>query len=357
MGWIKTISRETGGWKLLCKDPGNGKMFRCTRLEKKSTMKTEAEFKTFFDTTLRQEILLLEEERKKVARKVWWINFGGIAAILLSLVLFLVIFILALMLAIGVVFGWVFLYKRAIKDFKSQFKEVVIRKVVGFLGPNLSYQPEARLDHGTYMASGIFPRSPDRYHGDDYVDGTLDKTALRFSELHTEYKTESRDSKGNTRTHWHTIFRGLFFVADFNKTFQGKTLVLPDAAERMFGKLLGQMFQSWNKGRGELIKLEDPDFEKKFVVYGTDQIEARYILSMSLVKRILDFTTRCARSVHLSFFDNKVAVAVSYDRALFEPQIFSTLLDFGLIKSYYDDMSLAIGIVEELSLNTRIWSK
>ena len=41
--------------------------------------------------------------------------------------------------------------------------------------------------------------------------------------------------------------------------------------------------------RGELIKMEDVAFERGVVVYGDDQIEARYILSTSLMERILAY--------------------------------------------------------------------
>lgn len=320
-------------------------------------MKTEAEFREFFDTRLRLEILPLEEERKKVARKVQWAILGAVIAGLFCLALLAVIGFFAIIAIVGLVTGWIFLYKRLVRGFESEFKNLVIRKIVAFISGDLSYSPDHHVEESTYLETGIFPRTPDRYRGDDLVEGTLDKTALRFSEIHSEYKTETRDSKGNRQTRWVTIFRGLFFIADFNKDFKGRTLVLPDAAEKFFGKLLGQMFQSWNKGRGELVKLEDPDFEKAFVVYATDQIEARYVLSTSLIRRIMDFVSKTRKVVHLSFFKNKVAVAVSYSRPLFEAKVFSSLLDFELIRTYYEDMALAVGIVEELSLNTRIWGK
>ncbi|MBL8994878.1 MAG: hypothetical protein JNM63_16140, partial [Spirochaetia bacterium] len=53
-------------------------------------MKSEEEFRNFFDTTLRLEILPLEEERKKVAGKVKWAIAGLIALGVLVLGLFLV---------------------------------------------------------------------------------------------------------------------------------------------------------------------------------------------------------------------------------------------------------------------------
>jgi hypothetical protein len=109
--------------------------------------------------------------------------------------------------------------------------------------------------------------------------------------------------------------------------------------------------------RGELIKLEDPEFESHFVVYGTDQIQARYILSMSLMERIVEFRKKTGRKIYLSFVGSKVFAAVSYTKSLFEPRLFRTLLDFDPICEYFRDLQLAIGIVDDLNLNTRIWSK
>ena len=205
------------------------------------------------------------------------------------------------------------------------------------------------------MDSQIFLTHPDRYKCEDYVSGKIGETFIEFSEVHSEYKTETTDSKGNHHTEWHNIFMGLFFVAEFNKNFSGTTVVLPDLAEKTFG-FLGKIFQSWNLTRkGQLIKLEDPEFEKLFVVYGDDQITARYILTPGLMQRLVEFRNRFNNTVYLSFKDSKVYVAVSINRNLFEPRIFRSNEDFALIKDYFDNLDLAGRIIEELNLNTRIW--
>ena len=188
------------------------------------------------------------------------------------------------------------------------------------------------------------------------MEGKIGATAIRFCELHTQYKTTRRDSKGHTHTEWHTIFRGLFFMGDFNKHFSGSTIVLPDSAEALFGKF-GQWLQSFSFGRDQLIKMDDPEFEKLFVVYGTDQIESRYILSPALMQRIVEFKTKRQKSIYLSFVGSSIFVALSETRALFEPKIFSSILDFETVCEYFEDLRVAVEIVEDLNLNTRIWSK
>lgn len=320
-------------------------------------MKSLQELKTFYDTQLIDDVQFLEKERKKVAKKII-ISWSVVGAIAIPIVVAILInglakdprvLIVPIFIAGFIGYGLYWLFTR---DYTSEFKFLIIQKIVSFIDPSLVYSPNGSVSQGLYTMSQLFPHRVDRYRGDDLVTGKIGETDMKFSELHSEYVT--RDSKG--RSSWHTIFKGLFFMGDFNKDFKGTTVVLPDAAEKMFGNL-GNMFQSWNKGRGELIKLEDLEFEKFFVVYGNDQIEARYILSTSLMKRITDFKKKTKQNVHLSFVASKVFLAVSYRKNLFEPKVFTTLLDFKPIQEYFEDLQMAIGIVEDLNLNTRIWTK
>jgi hypothetical protein len=322
-------------------------------------MKTLEELREFYETTLVEDLRVLEEQRKKLVNKflivvVVILGCVGVGfAVMSSSGGSPVMIIVPLVL--GLIVGGIIMSVMS-KGYVQDFKGKIISKMVGFVDESLGYTQQACIPEATYMSSQIFRRRPDRYKGDDLVSGKVGATRIEFSEIKSEYKTTSTDSKGRSQTHWHTIFKGLFFTADFNKHFKGETVVLPDTAERLFG-LLGQKLQSLNTFRGKLVKLEDPEFEKLFVVYGDDQIEARYILSMSLMERITQFKKKTKRPIYLSFVGSRVFVAVSYTKNLFEPRMFSTLLDFAPIREYFEDLQLAVGIVEDLNLNTRIWTK
>ncbi len=183
---------------------------------------------------------------------------------------------------------------------------------------------------------------------------TLGKTAIEFSEVVGKHVT-STGTGSNRKEHQSIIFKGIFFVADFNKYFDGHTVVLPDTAEKMLGSL-GQSLQSMSS-RGELVKLEDPEFEKEFCVYSDDQVEARYILSPSLMKRIVDFKRKWNTKVYLSFRDSKVYIAIKMDKNLFETRLFKSIVDYNFIEQNIRFLTLLTGIVEDLNLNTRIWTK
>ena len=322
-------------------------------------MKTLNDLREFYLKTLRPDLQILEGRRREIIKKLAFIGVPSLVILALSLAYILinelkvwyVLFPLFFLLFIFLI-AYYFLTRKFIVDFKGK----VIQRIVGFIDEKLRYRQDGYITVPEFKESKIFKHRIDRYKGDDLVWGKLGATVIKFSEVHAEYKTESRDSKGNKQTHWHTIFKGLFYMADFNKHIIGETVVLPDTAERLFGRL-GKKLQSLNKPRGHLIHLEDPEFEKNFAVYGDDQVQARYILSTSLMKRIMDFKKKTDKDIYLSFRGTKVYIAIRFTKDLFEPKIFRTLLDFKVIQEYFEDLTLAYAIVEDLNLNTRIWGK
>ena len=318
-------------------------------------MKTIDELRKFYDTALLGDLKVLEGRRKKVLANI------GIAGAVIGVIA--VVVIIALASAMGgappafiapIIIGgivWGGISYLLSWDYVRQFKGQIIQQLVHFIDSNLTYSRAGYISRSSFVASKIFSTKPNVYKGDDLVRGKVGATAIEFSELNTAH--ESGSGKNRNR---HTIFKGLFFIGDFNKHFSGRTVVLPDTAEKLFGKF-GQKLQAMNFFRGKLIKLEDPEFEQLFAVYGDNQIEARYILSTSLMERIMDFKKKTGQKIYLSFVWSKVYVAISFTKSLFEPRIFNTLLDFKPVREYFEDLQLAIGIVEDLNLNTRIWSK
>jgi hypothetical protein len=248
-----------------------------------------------------------------------------------------------------------------IDAYQHQFKVRVIRQLVRIQYPKARYSPSDGIDVATFRSSRLFHSEVDRYHAEDLVEGRCGTTRFRISEVHAEHMTTSMDTRGGTRTQWHTIFRGTICFADFHKHFRGFTLVLPDTAERLLGHL-GQQLQGVAAGGTgwQLVALEDVEFERAFVVYGTDQVEARYILSLSLMQRLLDLRRRLGGDLRVAFVDDQVVVAVAHVTNRFEPPSVwrsEPVLVPHDVEVYLAQIRLAADIVEGLDLDTRIWSK
>jgi len=319
----------------------------------------------FYQSELMPDLIKLDAQRKTV--KIKLIPVAVVLGVF-NLACFYVIakwhihikaMTIPLVLSLLPLLAW---YAKYFKGFKDGFKETIISKIVAFVHPDLIYDKGGVVPECEFAASHLFAESADRYQGDDLVRGLIGDTAIQCSEIWVQKIETIRDhskpagASHRTRKKSYPVFNGLFFVADFNKTFNGVTVVLPDKAQKLLGDM-GQALQALNVHNGELIKLEDPEFEKMFVVYGQDQVEARYILSTSLMQRITAFQKKHQRPMRLSFAGNKLYVAIPFDRELFEPSLMDTLLDFSQVQAYYDDVRLVIDIVEALNLNRRIWGK
>ena len=241
---------------------------------------------------------------------------------------------------------------------EREAKRHVIGALARFVDPSLTYEAEGCITESQFKQSSLYSTSIDRYRGEDLVSGKIGATAIAFSEVHAEHRTTHTDGKGRTTTSWETIFRGLFVVADFNKNLRGMTLVLPDVAERLLGHL-GQALQGALHvfQRGELVKLEDPEFERDFVVYADDQVEARYVLTPALMQRLVEFRRKADRPVRFSFVGTSVCIAIETGRNMFEPHISRSLLDRQMLLENLRDLAFAAGVVQDLDLNTRIWTK
>ena len=314
-------------------------------------MSTHAGFKEFYDVKLLPELKILDKERKQVDRRVLLIGLIGLILIVIvgrfrgsATFYFQILIGVFALIVISI----------ASRKYRLNFKNKIVLKIAAFVDENLVYSPEGFVSRDEFSNSAIFQKSCNNFTGEDHFKGKIGKTAIEFSEVVARHESTS-GTGSNKKKQYTTIFKGVFFVADFNKHFAGYTLVLPDTAEKILGKF-GQNLQAFSS-RGELIKLEDPEFEKEFCVYASDQVEARYILSPSLMQRIVEFKRKWDTKVYLSFRDSKVYIAIKMDKNLFETRLFKSIVDYNFIEENIRFLVLLTGIVEDLNLNTRIWSK
>jgi len=317
-------------------------------------MKSAVAFETLFETALKPLLEPLEKQRKAFLKKFWTVViftvgltalFGFLSAFA-NLFIGIVIFISGCLICRR-------LYKNFKKNYTPLYKSEIISKLIQSIDNRLDYSPDYGISQKAFQRSEIFPQAVSRYMTEDYIEGTIGQTVIAFAEVHAQQ--EIKDSEGS-RTH-QDLFRGLFFTADFNKRFTSKTVIVPDLFGDSWGRV-GRFLQKkgvWG-GSYPLVKLEDPAFEKYFAVYGTDQVEARYILSPALMSRILKFKMENGY-IWLSFVDGNLFLALPLKANLFEPRIFRSVSDPEPLKKYVRYVNLMVSIVEELNLNLRIWAK
>jgi hypothetical protein len=320
-------------------------------------MKSTEELQQLFESELKPALQAIEKTRKELLIKYIVCIGGAITSFLLAMFLaetYVIFFYIAVVAILGLGYYFFFVVKKQFKEYRNYFKQNVVKNIVKLIDPQWQYNATGRISETDYNRSQLFNRRIDSYDGDDLVSGTIDKTDFKFSELHTQYKTTKTDSDGKTETDWHTVFKGLFAHADFNKEINGRTFVLPEHASKQFSKF-GMSIS--DGGKTELVKLENPEFEKIFKVYGTDQIESRYVLTPTMMEAMVNIYKKYDRRVYFSFIGSRVYVAMSFNKDLFEPRILKSGVRFEDIEQMNEQFNLIQVLIQEMNLNTRIWTK
>ena len=306
-----------------------------------------------------QEVLnTLEVDRKKIASTytVCYTVFGIAALLIVGGLLIGAATVAIILSLIPIIVGIVMLFQidGDAQKYKVAYKTNVVATALKKVNESLTFVPQSGLTEGEFINSDLFTTEPDRYKTQDLITGTVDKTSFSFAEVHAEYKTETQ-TKNGTRTEWHTIFKGIIFVADFNKNFTVSTVVRP----KSFGNTVGAWFSKniFSFGNTEIVQLENTNFDNQFVTYSRNQIEARYILTPAMMERILDLNNKSDETISLSFISSKMYIAFPLSNNYFEAPIHSSLLVPDLLTDDLSIVQFMQDIVHELDLNTRIWGK
>ncbi len=235
---------------------------------------------------------------------------------------------------------FVFIIQTPYCSYKKKIKNNVMQKFIAYFD-GFIYEQSKGLSVDEIQDSLIFPHA-DRYYADDCFYGSHQGVNLHVCEqiLKKVYRT-----KRGTREH--TVFQGIAVELEMNKPFSGQTVVLKDSG--FFNRFKGF------KGL-ERITLEDPQFEKLFEVYGTNQTEARFLLTPVFMERIVKLKDLYkGKSIQLSFYENKVMLAIDTKQDMFEPcSFFKTNLNKSKIDTVFEQFLTIFSIVDILKLSQKI---
>ena len=300
------------------------------------------------------DIDALERSRKKAKKgRNRWKGIGvlsGIGALILSIFLVLAFgpqFIILGLIVMAILLGTFFeISKGPVKKFQHDFKQNFVRKLIKAFNPNLVYEPDRIVSKSDFTFSKLFKKDPDRILGEDFLSGTHGETKFRFSELNPQYKVKTK--KG---TRWVDIFKGFFMVADFHKYFHSETYILPESFWSKAG-MSKKKFQG-----ADLIKMEDDKFEEKFRVFSTNDTDARYILSPVMMEKISQIQEQYGDDVFISFRGKNMYIALETKQDFFKHDVNTSIDKHTIMNGHLSELKSIMAIIDDLNLNTRIWSK
>lgn len=182
-------------------------------------------------------------------------------------------------------------------EVKSRTKNHLVAGICDYINWSFSEIVHEPPQLQPLMENGLLPKKYDRVNFEDKMWGNAHGADFEALECHME--REDSDSDGDTR--WVTVFRGALMAIDFHRKFAGRTVVLRDKG----------MFNAKKKSGMKRVGLVDPKFEKLFEAYGTDQVEARYLLTPDFMQRLVDLETSVdGKNIRFAFLDDLLLIAV-----------------------------------------------
>lgn len=177
----------------------------------------------------------------------------------------------------GVGFAWAQRpVSKAVKTVKIGINEAIAET----LGLQYRHDCEPGAPFELAKACKLLP-SYDRASFEDQWSGHIGD--IPFS-LH-ETKLEERRGSGKNRR-WVTVFRGLVMSVGYSRRFHGTTLLVRDNAYRHFYLAKKDTISVIGK-QLDYADMTHPDFEDKFDIYTTDQVEARHLIDPLYVERLI----------------------------------------------------------------------
>jgi len=307
-------------------------------------MKTLAEITHYYKTKLHQPLINLEKQRIKIKKRVntqvsiilfftIFINFVIAQKFQMDFLFYLVFTIISIALAYSLT------SKHYTKSYISEFKDKILIPLVKYVDKSLIYKKEKHIDIQTYQESKVQLEAITNYKGSDFLYGNINGVNVKSSELVVSHRKHGESELS---------FWGLFVKAEFPKHFQAHTIIHRKTSPLLQAHKLSDEY--------EHISMDSPLFNKEFIVYSTDAIEARYILSLTLMERLIEYTKEVDFPTTISFVKGNIYLLNQCGEVL-EPSLQKSLLRNDVAKSYALSLSFSVNLVAILHLNDRLWSK
>lgn len=299
-------------------------------------------FDKIYETKIYPELAPLEEERKKLIIQC---AVAIVIVLVLSCILvYLSQYVEKITKVASIPWALAIFYVIArVNNYKQTIKDKFYQKLFNSLGFQYSSgsSSESMITH-ICRESDIFNRY-DFVESDDKITGEYKD--LPFTALDTYIYYETTDSKG--RKTQHTIFRGILLSTRINKPLKCDILIKED-----------KLFKAGSIKDKKVVRLEDPEFEKYFEVYATDQIESRYILTTAFMNRLLNYRKMKKRPVEVVLNNNittdNVFFFVKTNKDNFEVPIFHSILDKQIFLNILKELTDALDVINELKLEQNI---
>ena len=249
----------------------------------------------------------------------------------------------AFLISVGIISVIVVFIYSSINKYKTSIKGKIFPRILEFAG-DFVYKPNYSAPFAQYKKYDILPPfDPPVSFSEDYVKGTYNNVNIEFFEARLMRGAHFKGKKA--------VFNGVIAKISVNKKFSSKTVIRADKGS----------FGDWVSGRKlpenqEVVRLEDPKFDKLFNVYSNDQIEARYLLTTTFMERLIEVEKAFrSQKIECCFYKQYLVMAIHLIKDWFEPGPITKIEDFrDDSKKLLADINSIFNICDTLQMDSEI---
>lgn len=352
----------------------------------KTFSRTKEEFITFYENELAEQMMQFEAERKKYWDTIKKRFFYALAGLIVLLVLFLldrsetetlikvIIYFNAVIFSLGYITVNFTKWQNRVE---SKVKASIVPKIVKFMNPNFTYEPDKHMEKSEFHRALIFKNKADSFLGDDLIKGFVydedqqAQTNVSFSEIAAINANKVWTAKGKKIKPTGLLMIGMFFKVDFNKDF-GRSVTIIKPRWLLKKKKYRKKLALYGKNTPlQEVHLENPTFTKQFIVHSNDQINARVILQADTMQNLLDFVNYQSETLsgkpakkrkrkhyipYFTFRNNQIYLLLHTQRNHFNVHLFEEIT-IETAYNYFKDINRVLRLIDDLNLNLDLYKK
>lgn len=303
-------------------------------------MKRLEEFRIYYNHTIHPELMRLERSRIRLFRLLIFstILLSG----LLIIEFYLNILVLTLLMMIPISLYISFLIYR-IREFTQIFKPKIMNLILDFIDDGLNYgtltyNSKGSIPRSTFLESMIFKTSAPYFNGEDYIEGKIGEMDFKLCEL------DVREISPVTNSLKY-IFKGVFLHAIFNEETEGTIVIWPRAYRQFLTASIKEF--TWKGGQNVDHEIMNDAFRETFLVYALEDTHVIGILSEPMQEAIVKYVEQTGKEIYMAFIDRNIYAGITEPRDILEPYLFRSNLSFELVREFFEDIHLALSIVED----------
>ena len=277
------------------------------------------------------------------------------------------------------------IYDKINSKLKNKIKQTFIPKIIQTIG-EIHWNTDETIISDTILEKSKLFGDYNIRSNDDTFEGKYNGIEFKVSETNLSYESGSGDKRTVS-----TVFNGIIILIDSNKETKAHTIIETKvkAIQKIIKKISLSVLILWfsilsigngihtnnitalvvgivlplviilfifPKNQMMSMKLEDSDFNKKYIVTTEDQIEGRYLITTGFMDRFKNLQTAFGtKNIKCAFFDNKVMFALHTNKDFFELSegLFHSLKHPKRVKSFYEETTAIYDIIDYFKLDEK----